>query len=151
MAAEIWRDVPSLPEYQASSLGRIRRKRFEAPMPNGGIRHYGGHAWYGTWTDDEPRPLMRFRGKTYRVSILVCEAFHGPKPQPRAIAMHADHDPQNNRPTNLSWSTQKVSLNRQAFIDYCRSRTGDHSPIAIHRARMHPAIRADVTVPAPSS
>src|SRR6202158_4391737 len=135
MSEEIWREIPSLPEYEASSWGRVRRIPYEAPMPKGGMRIYGGKRWRGRCTVDDPRLLIVFRGKSYRVSKLVCEAFNGPKPFPRAVAMHADDDVQNNQPGNLIWGTQKENLNAPAFLVHCRSRIYEHSGHAIHRSR----------------
>jgi len=130
---EEWRDIPSLPEYQASSWGRIMRKPYQAPMPNGSLRWYGGVPHFGQSHPSDPRPIMVFRGKSYRISKLICEAFHGPKPFPKAVAMHADDDETNNRASNLSWGTQKQNLNTPHFLAYCRSRTGDNSTHAKSR------------------
>lgn len=107
---EEWRLVPSLPEYEASSWGRVRRIEYYGPMPHGGLRKYGGVAWVGTWAKKEGRFTMNFRGKTYRIARMVCEAFHGPAPFPDAIAMHKDEDARHNREDNLRWSTQKENL-----------------------------------------
>lgn len=83
-------------------------------------------AWGGVVRDG--RPSLYFRGKNYRVSRLVCEAFHGPAPFHRAVVMHVDDDPINNWPMNLRWATQQENLNTPKFIAYCRSRTGDNHP-----------------------
>lgn len=71
-----------------------------------------------------------YRGKTYKVHRLVCEAFNGPPPFQGAVCMHLDEDYRNNRPDNLAWGTQKENLNAPGFIAYCRSRTGENSPTA---------------------
>lgn len=60
---------------------------------------------------------------------MVCEAFHGKAPFAHAVVMHIDDNPANNRPENLKWGTQKENLNAPAFIDYCKSRTGENSPV----------------------
>jgi hypothetical protein len=39
---EVWRIIPSLPEYLASSEGRIMRVPFVGEMPQGAPRQYGG-------------------------------------------------------------------------------------------------------------
>ena len=41
------------------------------------------------------------------VHVLVCMAFHGPRPSDRHITAHNDGDPSNNRPENVRWATQK--------------------------------------------
>lgn len=130
---EEWREMPSLPEYEASSLGRIRRVPHTAPMPRGGERTYGGKPWGGVWSED--RFIFSFRGKTYRVARMVCEAFHGTAPSPDHVAMHLDEDASNNRPVNLAWGTQRENLNAPGFLNYCRGRIGFLSPGWIHTLR----------------
>ena len=117
MLIEEWRLIPSLPEYEASNHGRIRRIPWEGPMPNGGVRIYGGKSWYGVWEKVEKRYIMQFRGKTHRVAKLVCEAFHGQSP-PNSDSMHLDENSRNNKPTNLAWGTRKENLNFPKVKDY---------------------------------
>jgi len=80
--AEVWKQSPSVEGYEVSSLGRIRVKPYHKEMPYGGFKVVGGHEWKGTIARDASRPryVTRFRGKTYKVHRLVCEAFHGPPP-----------------------------------------------------------------------
>jgi hypothetical protein len=121
MTVEIWQPVPSVPGYEASNLGRVRAAEWRSST-----RAYGGVAWLGSWTGK--RYIVRFRGKTYKVARLVCEAFHGPPPPGRPLCLHLDEDARNNRADNLKWGTQKENLNMPKFLTYCRSRTGDNNP-----------------------
>lgn len=131
---EQWRTSPSLPEYQVSSWGRVMRVPYTKEMYNGGFRTYGGQPHYGQDTK-EGRMIFVFRGKSYKVHQLVCEAFHGPRPFPTAIVSHKDEDYKNNRPENLTWGTQKENLNMPGFLAYCRGRTGENSPVTKARRR----------------
>lgn len=96
---EIWKIIPSAPEYAASSLGRIRRV-----IPDQNRR--------------KPRVLAQAINSTGRAQVsicsggsikskkvhrLVCEAFHGPPPAGKAITCHKDGNPLNNRPENIYW------------------------------------------------
>lgn len=126
MMSEVWRQIPSLLEYEASSLGRVRRVPYEAPLPHGGTRTYGGVPHY--WQEAKGRRIFVFKGRSYKVHRVVCEAFHGPAPFEGAVVMHLDEDSNNNRPENLKWGTQKENLNAPGFLDYCRARTGENSP-----------------------
>ncbi len=132
---EEWRVVPSLLEYEASSWGRVRRKPWEAPMPNGGLRVYGGYAWTGVWEPQKGRFILMYRGRTYKVARLICEAFHGSAPEDRPYCLHQDEDARNNRPENLAWGTQKENLNAPGFLKYCRGRTGEANPYVKGRMR----------------
>lgn len=125
---EVWRAVPSLPSYLASSEGRIMVAPYEAHMPNGGTRQYGGMPHFGVWNKADGRFQFSCGGKTRKVARAVCEAFHGPAPFERAVVMHLDESAANNRPENLRWGTQKENLNAPGFIEYCKSRTGENSP-----------------------
>lgn len=119
---EIWKPSVTLPEYEVSDRGRIRRVKTRRPMPRGGFREYGGHEWPGVWEPVEGRYVFQFKGKTYRVARLVCEAFNGPPPFNGAVCMHRDENSANNAPENLAWGTQKENLNAPGFLAYA-SRT----------------------------
>lgn len=95
-------------------------------MAHGGTRQYGGKPIVGQW--DGARFIAVYHGKSYKVARLVCEAFHGAPPFPRAVCMHLDENSRNNRPNNLRWGTQKENLNAPGFLEYCRGRTGKDNP-----------------------
>lgn len=126
--AETWRAVPSIPQILASSEGRVMVAPYEAAMPHGGVRQYGGQPHFGIWNKLDGRFQMLYKGKIHKVHRLVCEAFHGPAPSNGHICMHVDENAANNAPDNLKWGTQKENLNAPAFLEYCKARTGDDSP-----------------------
>jgi len=123
---EVWRAIKSLPGLLASSHGRIMVSPRFASMPYGGERQYGGEPTHGQW--DGTRYVYVFKGKTYKVSRIVCEAFNGPPPFSEAVCMHLDEDARNNTHSNLAWGTQKENLNAPRFIAYCKSRVGARNP-----------------------
>ena len=112
---EEWRTVPSLPGVMASSWGRVHRVSREGlsargrpskPTYGGKVRMKEGYtALWVAWTNLNGEALCR-----RLVSRLVCEAFHGPAPFEKALAMHGDDNPLNNRPENLSWGSHKDNL-----------------------------------------
>lgn len=129
MIGEEWRIVPSQPSLMVSSEGRFMVLPYQGEMPNGGLRHYGGQPHFGVWNKTDCRFIVVYKGKTYKIHQMVCEAFNGPAPFPDAVVMHVDENAANNRPYNLKWGTQKENLNAPGFLKYCRSRTGENSPI----------------------
>jgi hypothetical protein len=138
MEEEIWKPVPSAPRMRASSWGRARLDPIVYDLPNGGMKQTSPIATYGYASETTGlagfRMIYRTKHKTYKVARLVCEAFHGP-PFDRAVAMHLDDDPANNRPENLKWGTVKENLNTPQFLNYCRSRTGDSNPFVKGRKK----------------
>jgi hypothetical protein len=127
---ETWRSVESVPGLLASSKGRVMSVPYRADLPNGGERWYRGKPWFGAWakSSGKNRFTIMLRRKTYRVARLICEAFNGPHPFDKPVAMHLDENSRNNLPGNLAWGTQKQNLNAPGFIEYCKSRTGENSP-----------------------
>lgn len=121
ISPEVWRSIPSLPEYLASSGGRIMRLPYRGAMPHGGERAYGGEPYFGVWSETDNRFIVQFRGRTYKIARLICEAFHGPAPVDKPVCMHLDENSRNNRPDNLAWGTQKENLNAPGFLAYLRS------------------------------
>jgi hypothetical protein len=89
------------------------RVPYMAPTNLGGMRRYGGKPHPGVWNDNgsgQGRFTFHYRGKTYRIARLVCEAFHGPAPE-GAVCMHLDENAANNKAENLAWGTQKENMN----------------------------------------
>lgn len=119
--SEVWRIIPSLPEYLASSEGRVMCVPSVKQTPHGGQRVYGGQPTLGCLS--EGRYHIVFRGKTLRVHRLVCEAFAGPAPFPNAVVMHLNEDATDNRAENLAWGTQKENLAAPGFRAYLRRRS----------------------------
>lgn len=101
---EEWRSSPSFPEYEASSLGRVRRAK-----PDRYGRHAGrvmavtkiaaGYTQCSLSTEAGRKKVLVHR--------LVCEAFHGVAPTAQHQAAHCDGDSANNRAANLRWATAK--------------------------------------------
>ena len=135
MEKEIWKPIPSQPGMMASSWGRVILPERTAPMPYGGWRIYTPKPTYGHKTKafktsrHEFYHLFQKERGTMKIHRLICEAFYGPAPFPKAVVIHLDEDALNNRPENLKWGTQKENLNMPKFIAYCKSRTGENSPI----------------------
>lgn len=74
----------------------------------------------GVWEPKQRRYTIIYKGKTYRVAKLICEAFHGPSNG--LYCLHIDENSRNNMPSNLKWGTQKENLNAPGFIEYCKRR-----------------------------
>jgi hypothetical protein len=132
---EHWKPVPSKPGLMASSFGRVKLPDGVAPLPNGGTRKYEPKPTFGNKTKASKTARHEYMGmynKRYgnmKIHRIICEAFHGPAPFDRAVVIHIDENALNNRPENLKWGTQKENLNMPKFIEYCKSRTGDDSPV----------------------
>ena len=126
-AKETWRCVPSVPGLLASSEGRIMSVPVTGKTPKSERKQYGGIPNEGSW--DGERFIRVYQGKTYKVARLVCEAFNGPPPPNKNVCMHLDENSRNNKPSNLAWGTQKENLNAPGFLEYCRGRIGENSPI----------------------
>jgi hypothetical protein len=134
MEKEIWKPIPSQPGMMASSCGRVLLPERTAQMPHGGWRTYTPIPTYGCKRKASKTAKHEYYGLFHKergnlkIHRLVCEAFHGPSPFPKAVVIHLDEDALNNRPENLKWGTQKENLNMPKFIAYCKSRTGENSP-----------------------
>lgn len=103
-----------------------------ADMPKGSQRSYGGQPYFGVWNKQDGRFIVVYKGKTYKVHQLVCEAFNGPKPFENAVVMHVDENAANNRACNLQWGTQKQNLNAPGFVDYLSHRDLEKSLVNRH-------------------
>jgi hypothetical protein len=97
------RVVPSCPEFYASEGGEVFARR-----PTG---------WRGRSPNVNPQgklqlTLTRINADGERESVtdhldsFVCSAWHGERPAPDSVVLHADGDQMNCRPDNLSWASK---------------------------------------------
>ena len=100
-----WRVVPSYPWLEASSDGRIRS------MLAGLNGWKAGREITGCKNNSGYLAVTVQRGRVRKcnlgIHILVCEAFHGPRPSPKHQVAHYDGNPANNTANNLRWVTAK--------------------------------------------
>ena len=105
---EIWKPVYGLEDrYEASNLGRVR-----------GIYGCNAHSdprILSTCLDERGYSKIYIIGQngkklTTRTHILVCLAFHGPKPTDVHTVNHKDGNKLNNAPENLEWMTRHEQM-----------------------------------------
>lgn len=125
---EEWRQVPSIPDLEASSHGRVRRKPHIGIMPHGGTRIYKSEPRFGQITSASKGARHLYFNMVYygignvKVHFAVCEAFHGPNPDGKKGVRHLNENGLDNRPVNLRWSSQKINLNDPVFKQYLKRR-----------------------------
>ena len=98
---EIWKTSPSAPDYEVSSLGRVRRADSGLVRKQCVGRRWGYHL-VGLAIDG--------RQKTFKVHRLVCEAFHGRPPTNKNDVAHADGIRTNNEAANLRWASRAENM-----------------------------------------
>ena len=89
---EIWKFIPGFDKYEASSFGRIRNKHNYNVLSSN--VHRSGYI-HNHITDNNNKKVSTAS------HILVCIAFHGPKPNESYTVDHIDNDKINNKPENL--------------------------------------------------
>jgi len=105
MPTEEWRPIPDMPDYEVSSLGRVR-------------------SWKKRRSDAKDKPveprIMKLQfdangyvrvgiGNGYYVHRLVCAAWHG-APVKGTEVHHINEIRADNRPENLEWTTHLRNL-----------------------------------------
>ena len=83
--------------YEVSDLGRVKSLRGVASDKVLSECHIKGYAVVTLYSGGT--------GKTEYVHRLVLEAFVGPPPQGKPLALHWDDNPQNNALSNLRWGS----------------------------------------------
>lgn len=118
--AEIWRPIPALPNYEASSEGNIKHIRSQRPRKP--YRGEKGYLAITAWANG--------RHWVYSVHVLVASAFHGPRPEGQEVR-HLDGDPGNDRPTNLKYGTKvENAADRERHGHTCRGQRNGNSRLS---------------------
>lgn len=124
---EIWKAIPSMPGFEASSLGRV--KALQHKNAGGQLRKEKilsgetNHSGYRL-----VRPFRDGKRHTLLVGRIVCEAFNGP-PFDGATVDHVNGDKSDNKPNNLEWVTRAENTRRQN-ADGRGAPKGEKHPIA---------------------
>lgn len=128
---EEWRRTP-YEGYWVSSLARVRGRTGVILKP------YIDPKGYATVScgKDNPRD----------VHVLVCEAWHGPRPTPGMHAAHNNGNPGDNRPDNLRWATPLENIG-QDRVRHGTMPRGESHPLAKLTWEKVRAIRAQLPGP----
>lgn len=100
---ERWLTVVDFPDYQVSSLGRLRRRvtsacgRYLAGAIIDGHVNSKGYREFGLTRDGKAKRQFAHR--------IICATFHGPPPTDQHQAAHGNGDKLDNYPANLRWAT----------------------------------------------
>ncbi|MGE0430990.1 MAG: NUMOD4 domain-containing protein [Planctomycetota bacterium] len=112
IVGETWLPIPDRANYEASDAGRIRvRDRVvECRLGDGQVyeSHRPGHI-LSLRTQPSGVVVTGIGGSEVPVARLVLAAFVGPPPSSRAVALHRDGKPANNRPSNLEWQERLLT------------------------------------------
>lgn len=95
-----WKSIPGFKGYYATPAGEVHNTKTGHTTTGGVAGRYRKVSVYPTGADT---PILEY------THILVCKAFHG-MPKANQVVLHADDDPLNTSPSNLSWGTQSENI-----------------------------------------
>lgn len=116
---EEWRPIPGFPNYEASSLGRLKRTTDRTCGKTGTILRQAdcGNGYLVV------TPSVDGKKKQIGVHRLIALAFH-PKPIGRDVVNHINSTPKDNRAANLEWVTPSENV-RHSYKTGRNSRAGE--------------------------
>jgi len=113
LPGEEWRPVLGYEgSYEVSNFLRVRSLDRDVPRSNGTVQRRKGKILSIVMNDGYPQVALGIDIRR-KIHVLVCEAWHGPKPTPSHEVAHGDNDRANCRPGNLRWATRKENMDDQ--------------------------------------
>ena len=92
---EVWKQISRFPDYECSSLGRIRNRKTGTVLKG----HIPRHGYV----------MVTLNQRTILAHRVIAEAFL-PNPSGLPVVNHKDKDRSNNKPSNLEWCTQQHNV-----------------------------------------
>ncbi len=109
-ANEFFATVPDYPNYVATDSGKVISTR----------RRWQGDVYLPCWDELSGtvtkagrvriRPTTEAGSHGVFAHVMICLAFHGPRPTIQHEVNHIDGNPKNNRPDNLEWVTRSENM-----------------------------------------
>jgi hypothetical protein len=118
---ERWRSVVGFPNYEVSSLGRVRSRRNQTALKPGLSGKGQSKYLCVSLSGSGGRPRTRL------IHQLVLEAFAGPRPKD-SVARHLDGNRMNCRVENLVWGSRKENMADRRV--HGRGNNGERNPRA---------------------
>lgn len=122
-SAEEWRPIPSWPEYEVSSIGRVRRVAAGQGTKAGRVLTPWtsvGYQYVGLWRDNSRTSVAVHR--------LVALAFLPVPAEGQTQVAHCDGDSLNNVPANLRWASPTENASDRA--EHGTGAAGEANPMA---------------------
>lgn len=97
---EIWKQTPEYPDYEVSTLGRVRSTKFIARKVKN-LKPWLSAGYYNVQIQINGQRISK------KVHVLMLETFVSPRPghYNKIHACHSDGNPLNNNLSNLRWDT----------------------------------------------
>lgn len=103
-----WFKVPGYPSHLAHRDGRV--KNAKTGYETKGSADDQGYLRTSIWNNETQKKM------DVKVHILVCSAFHGPKPKDHEVG-HSDDVRGNNAATNLRWVTRLANMQKRHSME----------------------------------
>lgn len=100
---EVWKKIGGFPLYEVSNMGRVRSWNSFGRASGTKVKN-PKILCLALCSDGRVRVRLGRKGG-FRISTLVCEAFHGEKPDGMECC-HNNGNPTDNRAINLRWDTR---------------------------------------------
>lgn len=126
MEEEVWKQIPSLPGYEASSLGRIKRLSGQTKWNGNGYQKLKEKVFNGTLAVNG-YIVVRLRSKTRYVHRMIAEAWHGEIGLLKLDVNHIDGNKRNNSPANLEWCDRKRNINHAYDLGLMKIKSEHHN------------------------
>lgn len=125
---EEWRAIPTFPNYEVSSVGRVRRSVTRWQFKAGDVLQL---PMLGPVNHKRKVARLYRDGRVWGVPVsrLIAMAWHGPPPTSTHEAAHNDGQPENNTPGNIRWATP--AENGADKVRHGRSLVGERNTRAV--------------------
>lgn len=133
MTEEVWMPIIGYEDfYLVSNMGKIKSMSRQVRIEGSDFRTTTERILNAEINHGYERVVL-FKGgqkRHFRVSRLVCEAFHGSCPEGMEC-LHINGDKSDNRAENLKWGTHLENMNEPIFISRIRNaaKNGSHDSL----------------------